>query len=67
MEGLHEKVRKFDFWDIPLIKLSVVAFVFIILKLIPAVSVWLSKVNIWWFVLGFAVFAVRPFIRFFKN
>jgi len=64
MKNLNKKIKKWDIWDIVLIKLSVVSFIIIILKLSSFVSGWIEKINIWWFVLILIFFMIRPCKRF---
>jgi len=66
MRNLNKRIKKLDVWDIALTKLAVVAFVVIILKLIPVVTGWLEEINILWFVVAWVIFSIRPFTRFWR-
>jgi hypothetical protein len=61
MKKRNKKSLNFDTFDIALIKLSVAAFVLVILKLWPATIGWLENTSIWWFVVATILFAIRPF------
>ena len=68
IKNLNRKIKKLDMWDIGLIKLAVAAAVIVILRLWSAADNWLSAINIWWIVLAFVVFAIRPLIKYYgKN
>lgn len=63
MKSLHKRVKKLDFWDIQLVKLAVIAFVLLVLKIWPAAMLWVYKTNIWWIFAAFIIFAARPFCK----
>ena len=50
---------KMDHCSIITIKLAVIAFVFIVLKLWDGVARWVFTTNIWWFVAIFAVLMLK--------
>lgn len=66
MKWGNKNVKKLDFWDVQLIKLSAITFAFWIITLIPVAGEWVVSKNPWiWFAL-FVVLAVRPFIKILK-
>ena len=57
---LKEKIKKFDIWDIGLIKLSVIAFTLFVLTIWPALTSWAYSVNPWYYFIILVVLAIRP-------
>jgi amino acid transporter len=57
---LREKIKKFDVWDISLIKLSVIAFTLFVLTIWPALAAWAYSVSPWYYLILLVVFAIRP-------
>jgi len=41
-------------------KLAVVSFVFILINLWSGLANWVINTNVWWFVLAFVIFAIKP-------
>ncbi|MFH1585645.1 MAG: hypothetical protein ABIB79_02675 [archaeon] len=60
MKSWNNNIKKFDVWDIKLIKLSVVAFVCLIISLWPRVGVYIMAVDWWWFLAALVLLAWRP-------
>ncbi|MFH1078154.1 MAG: hypothetical protein V1745_02645 [Patescibacteria group bacterium] len=56
------KMKKLDWMDMALTKVSCFAFGALIVALIPQIL----EINIWWIVATWLVFAARPLYRFFK-
>ena len=46
-------------WTIISVKIAVVAFVIIVLKIWSEAMTWVQNTNIWWFVAVFVIFAVN--------
>ena len=44
-------------------KLAVVAFVLIFLKLWPGALAWVGRTNVWWFVLALVIFLMKPMAK----
>ena len=61
--GLNEMVKRFDAFDISLIKLSVVAAVLLIAKY------WTSLTSLawYWYVIVFVLVVIRPLMHMFKE
>ena len=56
-------VKKLDFVDIGLIKLSVLAFTLGIVSYSQSFTAWVQSVNYMWFVAIFVLAVARPFYR----
>jgi len=63
----NKKIKNWNLWDIGLTKLSVVAFVLLVLAIWPAAMDWVRSVNPWYFFIAFVIFAIKPFYKFFKQ
>ena len=61
-----KKIKKFDTWDVGLIKFSVMAFVLFVLGIWPAAMNWVESVNPWYFFAAFVILAIRPFYKVLK-
>ena len=48
-----------DRWTIFSMKLAMMAFVIVVLKIWGAAMTWVNNTNVWWFVLAFVIFAIR--------
>jgi len=59
----EDKVKKMDFWDIGLTKLSVAAIVLFVITIWPAAMNWVHSVNPWYFLIAFIIFVARPIYR----
>ena len=57
MKRFNKAVKRFDAFDISLIKLSVLAIVLLIAKYWPATT----SLDWYWYIIAFIVFAFRPF------
>ena len=55
-----------SWWEMGLVKLSVIAFAFFVIQIWPAVMNWVHSVNAWWFFVLFVVFAIKPMITYYK-
>ena len=65
-KSYSNKVGKLSFWDMQLVKLSVIAFAFAIIGLIPGLAELVMGVNpIVWIIL-FIVFAIKPAFKTWK-
>jgi hypothetical protein len=60
---LNKKVKKIDAFDMALVKLAVAALVLFIITIWPEAMDWVNSVNPWYFLIAFAIFAVRPMYR----
>lgn len=47
-------------YTIASLKLAVAAFVIWLLKIWPAAMTWVQNTNIWWFVVAFVLFSIKP-------
>lgn len=56
---MFNKIEGMDKWTIFSMKLAMVAFVLVVLKIWVGAMSWVHDTNVWWFVLGFVVFAIR--------
>jgi len=63
MNFLSKRVKRMDFWDIALIKWTVMAAVLFIITIWPAAMNWVHSVNPWYFFIAFLIFIARPFYR----
>lgn len=45
------------------IKLATAAFVLWLIKIWPAAMTWVHNTNIWWFVVAFVIFAIKPLME----
>jgi len=63
MGFFNDKVRKMDFWDVGLTKLSTAAFVLFIITIWPAAMSLVSSINPWYFLIALVILAARPFYR----
>ncbi len=61
--GLNEMVKKFDAFDISLIKLSVAAAILLIAKYWTA----LTSLEWYWYVIVFVIVIIRPMMHMFKK
>jgi len=62
--GFFSKVvKRLDYVDIGLIKISVAAFVLFLITIWSAAMNWVNSVNTWYFFVAFIVFAARPLYR----
>jgi len=61
MKFFNQRVKLFSIWDVKLAQLSAIAFVLILVKLIPAVI----SISIWWFVAICIIAALRPIYAMF--
>ena len=66
MVDLNKRAKRFDAFDISLIKLASAAGILVILKLWSSAMDFVSNTNIWWFVAALVIFSIRPFIRWVK-
>ena len=57
--------KNMDFWDMGLIKLTMVALVFFVLTIWPAAMTWVDSVNPWYFFVAFVIIGARPFYRYY--
>ena len=57
--------KNMDFWDVSLIKLTMVALAFFIITIWPAAMSWVSSVNPWYFFIVFVVTGASPFYWYF--
>ena len=64
MKDLNKDVKKLDVWDVGLIKLAVVASVFIILNVWTAAMNFVQNTSVWWFVGALVVLGIRPFVKY---
>ncbi|MBT3416865.1 hypothetical protein HON86_03165 [Candidatus Woesearchaeota archaeon] len=55
-----------SWWEMGLVKLSVIAFAFFVIQIWPAAMNWVHGVNAWWFFVLFVVFAIKPMITYYK-
>ena len=55
-----KKKWTFDCCTMASIKLAVAAFVLWLIKIWPAAMEWVHNTNIWWFVVAFVIFAIKP-------
>ena len=60
---MKDLVKKMDFWDVGLTKLSMMAFVLFVITVWPAAMGWVNSVNTWHFLIAFVILAARPFYR----
>lgn len=63
MHNLHRKVRKIDAWDIGLVKLSVIAFVFFLVNIWSGLNNWINSIHWGWFLGAWIILALRPWKR----
>ena len=54
-----KRVNNIDGWTIVSMKLAIIVFVIIVLKLWGDAMTWIHDTNIWWFIGAFAVFVLR--------
>jgi len=60
---LDKKVKKLDIHDIQLTKLSVAAFVLLVLNLWPTAMSWVANIHWGWFLAATIIFAWRPLMK----
>jgi len=60
----NKNLKKMDFMDVGLIKLSVAALVLFLITIWPALMRLVTSVNSWYFLVAFVIFAARPFYKF---
>ena len=60
---MDKSIKKMDFWDIGLIKLSTAVFVLFIITIWSAAMDWVHSVNPWYFLVAFIIFVIRPLYR----
>jgi len=60
----NKNLKKMDFMDVGLIKLSVAAVVLFLITIWPALMRLVTSVNSWYFLVAFVIFAARPFYKF---
>lgn len=62
-----EKVKKLSACDVGWIKLASMAFILVVIKGIRLIWDWnlLEHVSIWWFVVLFVLFSLKPALKFF--
>ncbi len=60
------KAVNLKWWEMGLVKLSVVAFAFFVIQIWPAAMSWVHSVNAWVFLILFVVFAIKPMITYYK-
>lgn len=63
----NDQIKRFDFWDIGLIKLSVASAVLFILAVLPEAMDWVSSIHWGWFLAAAIIFAIRPQVKFWKR
>lgn len=61
--SIGHRVKHIDVWDLQLIKLAIVAFVLLVLKMWPSLMRWINDTNVWLLFAAFVIFAARPFYR----
>ncbi len=66
MKFFGKEVKRLDFLDMGLIKLSVVAFVLWILSVWSSAREFLNLVNSWYFFIAFLILALRPALKMFR-
>jgi len=59
--------KKRTWWDNVSSKLAVISFIFILFKFFPWLVEWVTTTDVWWFVLAFVVFAMKPIKNLFKK
>lgn len=63
LTDFNHRVRHLDILDIQLVKLAVIAFVFLVLKIWPSIMRWVNNTSVWWFFAALVLFGARPFYR----
>ena len=63
MKFFNKVVKRLDGLDIGLIKFSVVAFTFVVLKVWTGLMSWMNSIDVWWFVAAFVILVARPVYR----
>ncbi|MFA5126276.1 MAG: hypothetical protein WC462_04720 [archaeon] len=64
----EKAIKKFDVWDIGLVKFSVLFAVLWLIALFPDLATWIVSVNPWWFFVLMLVAMARPLYRaYFKK
>ena len=61
IQFFNQRIRLFSIWDVKLAQLSAIAFVLILVKLIPEIV----SISIWWFVGICVIAALRPMYAMF--
>jgi hypothetical protein len=57
------KIKKMDFWDMGLIKLSTAAFILFLITIWPAAMDLVHSINPWYFLIAFIILAARPIYK----
>jgi hypothetical protein len=60
------KSINFKCWEWALLKLSIAAFAFFVIRIWPAAMNWVHSVNAWMFFVLFVVLAIWPMMKFYK-
>lgn len=60
---LNKKVKKMDFWDVPLVKLSSIAFILFLITIWPAAMNLVVSISPWWFLVAFIILGIRPIYK----
>lgn len=63
MHFFNKAVKKLDAWDLVLIRLSVIAFAFFLLRVWTGLMSWVHSMNFWWFFAAWLILAARPVYR----
>jgi hypothetical protein len=64
----NKRVKLFTIWDIKLCQFTAMLVIIILIKLIPQIITLINSLNIWWYVAGCILAAIRPlYIMFLKK
>lgn len=59
--------KEFEFWDISLIKLSVLCAALFLVSVWPGFATWVTNTHWLWFLIASLVFAIKPTMKVFKK
>jgi hypothetical protein len=55
-----KEIYTFDGWSVASLKLAMIFFTLVVMKLWIGLANWVYDINVWWFILAFILFSIKP-------